>query len=314
MPKVATIGEILVEVMTKQVGQHFTEAGDMVGPFASGAPAIFIDQAARMGADAGIIARVGEDDFGRLNIERLQKDGVDISQVRSTPGYTTGTAFVTYFADGERKFIFHFTHSAAGMLSPEDIDPDYLKDCQYLHVMGCSLSASDSLRQAILKGVSIVRKNGGWISFDPNIRPELLGDSQVRKAFAEILSVTDILLTGTSELIRIIAVHSIDEAISNVKQNGTSIIVLKNGSKGTKVIHGTDHIIISPIQVEEVDPTGAGDCFDGAFIASLAEGKEIREAALIANAAGALSVTKRGPMEGAAHREDIFRIVNLPNL
>lgn len=51
MPKIITVGEILVEVMTKEVNQEFLKPGEFVGPYPSGAPAIFIDQVARMGVN-----------------------------------------------------------------------------------------------------------------------------------------------------------------------------------------------------------------------------------------------------------------------
>lgn len=114
MLDIITIGEILAEVLTEKVDQAFTSPGTLLGPFPSGAPAICIDQAARMGAKAAIIAKVGQDDFGKLNLTRLAGDGVDVSHVIQTPDNTTGTAFVTYFSDGERKFIFHFSHAACG--------------------------------------------------------------------------------------------------------------------------------------------------------------------------------------------------------
>ena len=68
MPQLMTVGEILVEMMADQVGQTFLSPGCIHGPYPSGAPAIMIDQAARMGADCGIVACVGADDFGRMNI------------------------------------------------------------------------------------------------------------------------------------------------------------------------------------------------------------------------------------------------------
>ena len=67
--KVLTIGEILVEIMAVSAGHGFREALDLVGPFPSGAPAIFIDHLARQGVRCAIIGCVGNDDFGRLNIE-----------------------------------------------------------------------------------------------------------------------------------------------------------------------------------------------------------------------------------------------------
>jgi tagatose kinase len=310
MAKVITVGEILVEIMSKKVGQGFTEPGDFCGPYPSGAPAIFIDQVARMGVSCGIIARVGEDDFGILNIERLKKDGTDTSQIIKTPGYTTGTAFVTYFNDGGRKFIFHFTHSAAGQLCPEDIDAKYFENVGFLHIMGCSLSAGESMRQAILKAVAIAKANGTRISFDPNIRPELLNEQRIRDVFDSILKNVDILLTGAGEALLISGSDTIEEAVDVLRRKGISVIVVKNGSKGAKVHSENGSADVPPFKVEEVDPTGAGDCFDGAFIASLADGLPLNEAALIANAAGALGVTKKGPMEGAFFKRDILEFMH----
>ena len=128
-----TAGEILVEIMAAEIGQKFDRPGKFIGPFPSGAPAIFIDQVARMGADCGLIARIGEDDFGELNKKRLEADGVDGSKIIYTPDYTTGTAFVTYFEDRSRKFIYPFTHAAAGQLGPAPARPG-ASDIGHRHV------------------------------------------------------------------------------------------------------------------------------------------------------------------------------------
>jgi sugar/nucleoside kinase (ribokinase family) len=309
MPKIITVGELLAEVMTKETGQEFSKTGEYIGPFPSGAPAIFIDQVARMGIDCGIVSRVGNDDFGRMNIERLKKDGVDTSQIIITPDYTTGTAFVTYFPDGSRKYIFHFTHSAAGMLGPDDIDENYIKKADYLHIMGCSLSASESMRRAILKAVEIAKSNHIKISFDPNIRFELLDAIGIKNVFSSILASTDILLTGFTEATILTETVTAEDAVKAFQAMGIRFIVIKDGSKGASVYNGQEIIHVPSFQVEEVDPTGAGDCFDGAFLASLTADKDLTEAVLIANAAGALGVTKKGPMEGAAFKGDILRIV-----
>ena len=112
-----TVGEILVEVMATMRGEGFREPLDLRGPFPSGAPAIFISQCARMGGQAGIVAAVGEDDFGRLNLERLRRDGADVSAVLVSPDWPTGSAFVRYRPDGSRDFVFNIANSAAGALN-----------------------------------------------------------------------------------------------------------------------------------------------------------------------------------------------------
>lgn len=108
-----TAGEILVEIMATTVGNGFLEPQTLIGPFPSGAPAIFIDQVARCGGTAGIIAAVGDDDFGRLNVERLRSDGVDVSAIATIPDRPTGSAFVRYRENGARDFVFNIAHSAA---------------------------------------------------------------------------------------------------------------------------------------------------------------------------------------------------------
>lgn len=310
MAKVITIGEILVEVMAKKEGQGFLRAGEFLGPYPSGAPAIFIDQVAKMGVSCGIIARVGEDDFGTLNIERLKADGADTSHIIKTPGYTTGTAFVTYFPDGGRQFIFHFAHSAAGVLGPEDIDENYIGNAEYMHIMGCSLTASESMRKAILKALDIAKRKGLKISFDPNIRPELLNVQSIRNVFDSIIESVDILLTGEEEALLISRTDTLEEAILVLRAKKIATIVVKRGSRGARVYSEDGFIDVPPFNVEEVDPTGAGDCFDGAFIASLAEGSFLDKAALTASAAGALAVTKKGPMEGTSTKDDVSKFMN----
>src|SRR6185437_16253379 len=84
-PLVVTIGEILVEIMAVESGQGFRAPIPLIGPFPSGAPAIFIDQMARFGHPCGIVGCVGNDDFGYLNLERLRSDGVDVSAIRVHP-------------------------------------------------------------------------------------------------------------------------------------------------------------------------------------------------------------------------------------
>jgi sugar/nucleoside kinase (ribokinase family) len=83
------------------------------------------------------------------------------------------------------------------------------------------------------------------------------------------------------------------------------VVVLKDGENGSRIFAG-DHVIDVPsYSVEEVDPTGAGDTFCGAFLTALTEGKRLEECGRFANAAGAMSVRKQGPMEGAPSRAEL---------
>src|SRR6218665_165053 len=162
MEKIMTMGEILVEIMATRRGQSLRAPGSLAGPYASGAPAIFIDQVARLGHPAAIIGCVGDDDFGWLNIDRLHRHHLDTTAV-------TGSAFVTYRLDGERDFIFNITNSASAQLQPAHVSAAALKDCSHFHVMGSSLF-SFRIIDAMKKAIEIVKGQGGMVSFDPNIR------------------------------------------------------------------------------------------------------------------------------------------------
>jgi len=302
MYDIITIGEILVEILTDHVGQKLSEPGKLLGPYPSGAPAIAIDQAGRMGARAAIIAKVGDDGFGKLNLDRLSADGVDISHVITTKDNSTGTAFVTYFENGDRQFIFHFTHAACGDLSPADIDEDSIRSSRYLHIMGCSITGSPTMGEAIIRAVRLAKENGVKISFDPNIRPELL-NGQIMDYYREIIDASDVLLTGKSELRLLFGDAS--EAVKKLLEQKDRIVVVKDGSRGTELHTRTEAFSIATYPAEEVDPTGAGDCFDGTFLSMICQGADLRTAVNYGNAAGSRAVQKRGPMEGNTFKKDL---------
>lgn len=308
MPEIVTIGEILVEIMAEKKEQTFLQPGVFCGPFPSGAPAIFADQAARMGASCGMISRVGEDDFGRLNLKRLRADGVDVSHVTVDPDRLTGIAFVTYREDGGRTFIYHFRDSAVGRFRLMEMDETYLIGAKYLHIMGCTLLASPQLAQAASRGVELAVKHGVKVSFDPNIRPELIRDEETRQIFDVILRQADLILTGVEELQQITGCGNTEDGVARLLETA-DMVVVKNGSRDTVLYRQGSRIPVASFPAKEVDPTGAGDCFDGAFIAALVQGHKPEEAVRYGCAAGALAVQQKGPMEGAAWKKEIEALV-----
>src|SRR5512146_2584392 len=164
MSGIWTMGEILVEVMRPRADMPLDRAGEFLGPFPSGAPAIFIDTVARLGHPAGIIGGVGEDDFGKCVLRRLEKDGVDCRYVLRYPGCATAVAFVTYFADGSRKFLYHIDRTPAVMTGFSG--GESISDAAFFHVMGCSLMANDAFREQIFNAMTALSQQGAKVSFD----------------------------------------------------------------------------------------------------------------------------------------------------
>lgn len=308
MKKIVVAGEILVEIMADSKGDGFLAPITLTGPYPSGAPAIFIDQVARIGQPCGIISMVGNDDFGRVNMDRLAADGVDISAIGIDPDRPTGSAFVRYRTDGSRDFVFNIRHSACGSLPKSAAVDALLASADHLHVMGSSLSSPEIIAFNI-DAARAIRAKGGTVSFDPNLRKEILDAPGMAEAMQAILSVTDLFLPSGDETTLLTTAKDEPAAIAELLARGIRAIVHKQGAKGVTYHDASGHRFVPAFNVQEVDPTGAGDCFGGAFTALWLRGEAIDCALTLAAAAGALAVTKRGPMEGAAKLDSIHAFV-----
>ncbi len=199
MKKIVVIGEILVEIMADTPGEGFDGPQPLTGPFPSGAPAIFADQVAKLGQPVGIISAVGNDDFGRINLDRLREDAVDISAIHIDHDRPTGSAFVRYRADGSRDFVFNIKHSASGRLHKTPAVETLLASADHLHVMGSSLSSAEFV-DLNLEATEAIKARGGTISFDPNLRKEFLSAPGMAEAMARIVALTDLFLPSGDEL------------------------------------------------------------------------------------------------------------------
>ena len=304
MKKILTIGEILVEIVASSKGDGFLEAQPLTGPYPSGAPAIFIDQVGKLGAPCAIISRVGDDDFGTLNLRRLQQDGVDTSGITVAPGESTGSAFVRYREDGSRRFIFNITHSACGRLEATAASDALIHTCDHLHLMGSALAAP-GMRALALHALQHIKARGGSVSFDPNLRRELLGAPGLHEALQQTLAATDIFLPSGDELYLFTRAQNEEEAIAELLARGIAEIILKRGAAGASHYSQAGRVDIAAHNVTETDPTGAGDSFGGAYIALRKNGADIATALRYANAAGARAVTRVGPMEGTSTKAEL---------
>jgi len=258
-----------------------------------------------------MIGCVGDDDFGTLNVERLRADGVDVSGIALIKGQTTGSAFVTYREDGERDFIFNITNSASAHLCVANIREDLLKDCRHFHVMGSSLF-SFRIIEAMKKVIETVKGHGGTVSFDPNIRKEMLRIPEMREALDFILDYTDVFLPSGHEVTLLATASSERAAIDELLQRGIREVVVKRGKDGCSFYNGADELHMPAIQVEEVDPTGAGDCFGATYIACRSQGMSVPAALRYACASGARAVSFRGPMEGTATLAELDAFIAKP--
>ena len=298
---------MLVEVMRVSLDEPLDRPGAFVGPFPSGDTSIYADAVARLAHSVGLIGAVGDDDFGRCLLDRFARDGVDFSCGRVLSDRTTGVAFVAYFTGGSRRFIFHWRDAAAGQVSPEYLRPEYFAGARWLHLTGCNMAVSASMRDACYRALELL-PTGARVSFDPNIRPEVLSVEEIRELVRPVLARADVFLPSLGEAAMLTGMASDEVGCRALAARG-KIVVLKQGPLGCRIFQMGDAFDVPSFTVEEVDPTGAGDCFCAGFTVALLEDMPLHQAARFASAVGALAVTRKGPMGGAPSRDDVQRML-----
>ncbi|MDP3196126.1 sugar kinase [Tabrizicola sp.] len=311
---IGSVGELLVEFVCTEKDHRHLRAAPYVGPFPSGAPGIFIDQAARIagaiGGRAVFAGAVGDDAFGEVILQRLRDDGVEPGLIGVIPGVPTGTAHVSYNSDGSRDFVFNMAHSAAAHLPPGDrIEAGFLAaGITVLHISGSMLGGA-AMRAAAVDICQRLHARGVAISIDPNIRTELMTDRGYLDAVNRIMEVAAFVLPSDADAELLFPGQDFNDWSAWLLSNGARAVVLKRGDQGCigRDAEGTVDLAAHPVAV--VDPTGAGDCFCATFVTLAAAGRPLAEALAQANAAGALAVGRLGPMEGNSTLAEIAAVL-----
>jgi sugar/nucleoside kinase (ribokinase family) len=298
---IASAGELLVEfVCTTQGGRHLRPAL-YAGPFPSGAPGIFIDQAARMTGRAVFAGAVGDDAFGRVILDRLRQSGVDDRLISVVPGLPTGTAHVAYSPDGSRDFVFNIAQSAAARLpAPAGAAAGFLAaGTQLFHISGSSLG--DPAMRAMLHDLALRLKRAGIaLSVDPNIRAELMRDAGYPDTVRALVMLADYVLPSDADAALLWPGADFADWAAALLAAGARAVVLKRGEEGAIGMDAGGTLSLPARPARVVDPTGAGDCFCATFLARHGAGHGLADALAHATAAGALAVEALGPMEGNA--------------
>ncbi|SNZ19025.1 sugar kinase [Cohaesibacter gelatinilyticus] len=249
--------------------------------------------AARQGASSGILTRLGSDLFARDIRALWQREGVVQDHVIETDDKETGLYFVTHDEDGHH-FTYRRAGSAASTYGPKDLPVDALQHCKIFYASGISLAISPSMHDAVMECARQVKNSGGLFAFDPNLRTALWPLDRARKMTHEVMKICDVALPGYDDAKTLTGLEQ-PEAIADFYHDlGASVVALTLGHKGVLLSSKEGRTSIAPHQVSAIDATGAGDCFNGAFLAACLAGTDNIEAATRANAAAALSVCGYG--------------------
>lgn len=291
--RLLVVGEALAEFMRPGRDLSLDRPGPIVGPFPSGAPAIFASVAARLGVPTALCAVVGDDPFGHLILERLERDGVDTGGIRVDPQHTTATAFVAYTSGGERTFVFHVRHAAAAQLRPSDLG-DLPERVEWLHVSGSTLALGEGMAETAIEAARRVKAAGGRLGVDPNLRPEAVSAETLRRV-RELADAADAVFPSEGELEAL----GLDEEALVARG---AVVCTTRGAAGASVrAPGISAEVPAPAACE-IDPTGAGDTFAAGFTAATLLGADPEAAALVGCRLAARSVEILGPMETPVER------------
>ncbi|HBQ0215092.1 TPA: aminoimidazole riboside kinase [Klebsiella pneumoniae] len=295
--KIWVLGDAVVDLLPDGEGRLLQCPG--------GAPANVAVGVARLGGDSGFIGRVGDDPFGRFMLHTLAQEQVDVNYMRLDAAQRTSTVVVDLDSHGERTFTFMVRPSADLFLQPEDLPP--FAAGQWLHVCSIALSAEPS-RSTTFAAMEAIKRAGGYVSFDPNIRSDLWQDPQdLRDCLDRALALADAIKLSEEELAFIIGSDDIVSGIArlNARFQPTLLLVTQGKAGVQAALRGqVSHFPARPVVA--VDTTGAGDAFVAAHgipdnLAALAPDLAL------AQTCGALATTAKGAMTALPYRDDLQR-------
>jgi 2-dehydro-3-deoxygluconokinase len=302
-PQIIALGEPLIEF-----NQHRADAPDQYLQGFGGDTSNTAIAAARLGGQVGYVTRVGDDAFGRQLLELWQREGVDSRGVARDPEAPTGVYFVTHGPNGH-EFSYLRANSAASRMTPDTLPVDLIRGARLFHVSGISQAISSSACDAVAAAISLARASGVRISYDTNLRLKLWPLERARAVIVATIAECDLCLPSIDDAKLLFAAESADEVLEAIHKAGAKIIVLKCGAEGCIVSDGKRIERIPACGVTPVDATGAGDCFDGAFLVRVLAGDDVFAAARYANAAAALATTGYGAVAPLPRDADVRRLL-----
>lgn len=264
--------------------------------------------AARLGARSGYVTRVGNDAFGRRLVDLWTRERVSTDGVAVDDDAPTGVYFVAHDASGH-VFSYLRAGSAASRMAPASLPLAALRATRVLHLSAISQAISASACDACFAAIDVARAAGARVSYDTNLRLALWPLARARAIILETLGLADWALPGVDDARQLFDTEDPMRIVDACHARGSAVVVLKLGRDGCVVSDGRERQRVPGRRVAAVDATGAGDCFDGAFIARVLAGDDPFTAAGFANAAAALATTGYGAVAPLPRREEVERLM-----
>ncbi|MCR5084600.1 MAG: sugar kinase [Succinivibrionaceae bacterium] len=256
---------------------------------------------ARLGHKTAYLTKLGDDPFGRLITRTLRDNQIEDNLVTFTKERKTGFMLKSKVTVGDPDIFYFRAGSAASTLSEEDVDKIDFSVFSNIHLTGILPALSDSTRAAVRLMIKKARAAGLYISFDPNLRPQLWPSKEVMvSCLNDLAAEADMVLPGDGEGATLCGTTDARAINKFYRDLGAKTVVTKCGAKGALVSDGDGEDVMVPgfIIDKVVDTVGAGDGFACGVITALMEGLPIAKAVERGCAIGAIQCTFSGDNEG----------------
>jgi len=203
---------------------------------------------ARLGFRCGWFSRLGTDEFGKEVFRTIKGEGVDVSKVIFDPDAQTGVFFVERSSRTDFKCYFYRQFSAASRISPDDIDPDYIKQAKIVYLTGITSVLSESANKAMEETFQVALKNDQTIVFDPNLRLRLCSIDTARSILIPLMRKSAYVLPGDEELKLLMDCPELPEAIEKAHSIGVKNLVVKTGAEGAMLACVNEKLCCRPFK------------------------------------------------------------------
>lgn len=311
---IACLGRLAVDLYAQQFGSRLEDARSMA-MYLGGSSANLAFGVARLGLKSAMVSRVGNEQMGRFLTEALQQEGCDTSQVQVDAERLTALVLLGLKDKDTFPLLFVRENCADMAVDAGLIDESFIASCRSLAITGTHLSTPVT-REASITALAYAKRHQLIRVLDIDYRPVLWGltsrgagenryvaDAHVTQQLQEVLPEFD-LLVGTEEEFFIAGGAKgagVDDLIASlrvVRGLSKATLVVKRGPLGCSVIEGdiptniNDAPTYKGENVEVLNVLGAGDAFLSGLMASLLQGKTWAESTQVANACGAIVVSR----------------------
>jgi ribokinase len=251
--------------------------------------------AKRLGGDVTFIAKTGSDIFGVDALRSFIREGIHVNYMLTDPDTPSGVALITVDQHAENTIVV--APGANGTLSSSDLDhaTDVIKSAAIV------LMQLETPLETVTKAAALVASGNGIVILNPAPACPLPND---------LLKNISIITPNETEAEMLSGIHitdneSVRTAAHAIRQKGVDTVIITLGAKGAYILgKDIEQLVEAPI-VEAIDTTAAGDVFNGALAAGLAEGLSLVEAVEFGCHAASISVTRLGAQAAAPYRHEI---------